>query len=133
MSGSIESVRWNACVYRLDHGLYSHPKEFFWGMESETMLTPRENPLYRLFGLVVKASASRAEDPVFEFRWRRDISGSRHTSDLNIGTPVATLPGVWRYGVSAGTGRSGVGILRLGEIESLICIFYLSVAARTII
>ena len=28
MSGSFESVRWNACVHRLDLGLYSHPKEF---------------------------------------------------------------------------------------------------------
>ena len=41
-SGSFESVRWNACVHRLDLGLYSHPKEFFWGMEFEPMLTPRE-------------------------------------------------------------------------------------------
>ena len=30
MLGSFESVRWNACVHRLDLGLYSHPKEF-WG------------------------------------------------------------------------------------------------------
>ena len=29
-SGSFESVRWNACVHRLNLGLYSHPKEF-WG------------------------------------------------------------------------------------------------------
>ena len=29
---------------------------------------------------------------------------SSHTSDLKIGTPVATLPGAWRYRVSAGTG-----------------------------
>ena len=28
--GSFESVRWNACVHRLDLGLYSDPKEF-WG------------------------------------------------------------------------------------------------------
>ena len=28
MSGSFQSVRWNACVHRLDLGLYSHPKEF---------------------------------------------------------------------------------------------------------
>ena len=28
-SGSLESVRWNACVHRLDLGLYSHPS--FWG------------------------------------------------------------------------------------------------------
>ena len=27
---SFESVRWNACVHRLDHGLYSYPREF-WG------------------------------------------------------------------------------------------------------
>ena len=30
MSGSFESVRWNACVHRLDLSLNSHPKEF-WG------------------------------------------------------------------------------------------------------
>ena len=29
-------------VHRLDLGLYSHPKEFFSGMESEPILTPRE-------------------------------------------------------------------------------------------
>ena len=39
------------------------------------------------------------------------FSGSSHTSDLKIGTPVATLPGAWHYRVSAGTGRPGVSIL----------------------
>ena len=39
------------------------------------------------------------------------FSGSSHTSDLTIGTPVATLPGAWRYRVSTGTGRPGVCIL----------------------
>ena len=39
------------------------------------------------------------------------FSGSSHTSDLHIGTPVATLPGAWRCRVSAGTGRPGVSIL----------------------
>ena len=59
-----------------------------------------------------KASASRAEDPGFESRLRRDFfSGSSHTSDLKIGTPVATLPGAWRFWVSTGTGRPGVSIL----------------------
>ena len=43
MSGSFESVWWNACVPRLDLSLYSHPKEFS-GMEAEPMLTPREKP-----------------------------------------------------------------------------------------
>ena len=60
---------------------------------------------------MVKASASRAEDPGFESRLRRDFSGSSRTSDLIIGTPVAALPGAWHYRVSAGTGRPGVSIL----------------------
>ena len=59
---------------------------------------------YRLAGLVVKASESRRADPGFVSSWRRDYSGSSHTTDLNIGIPVATLPG-------AGTGWPGVGIL----------------------
>ena len=79
---------------------------------------------YRLVGLVVKASASRAEDPGFNSRLRRDFSGSSHTSDLNIGTSVATLPGAWRYRVSAGTGGP-VSVYCaysiLGEVESWIC------------
>ena len=37
---------------------------------------------YRLVGLVVKASASRATDLGFESRLRWDFSGSSHTSDL---------------------------------------------------
>ena len=60
----------------------------------------------RLGGLVVKASASRGEDSRFESRLRRGtFPVSSHTSDFKIGTPVATLPGAWRYRVSAGTGR----------------------------
>ena len=47
-SGSFESVWWNACLHRLDLGLYSHRKEF-WGMEFESMLTPREkSPLPKM-------------------------------------------------------------------------------------
>ena len=50
-------------------------------------------------------SVSRAEDPGFDSRLRcGDFSGSSHTGDLKIGTPVATLPFAWRHGVSAGTG-----------------------------
>ena len=52
---------------------------------------------------------------------------------IKIGTPVATLPGAWCYRVSARTGRPGVSILWVGEMESLICNFYLSVAARKIV
>ena len=88
---------------------------------------------HRLVGLVVKASASRAGDPGFESRLRRVFSGSSHTSDLKIGTPVATLPGAWLYRVSTGTGRPGVSILWLGEVERWICNIHLSVAARKIV
>ena len=84
----------------------------------------------RLVGQVDKVSAIRAEDPGFKSCLHWDISGSSHTSDLKIGVSVATLPGVWRYRVSAETGWSGISILRLGEMESLICNFYLSVAAH---
>ena len=87
----------------------------------------------RLVGLVVKVSAYGAEDPGFESRLRRDFSGSSHTSDLKNGTQVATLPDAWHYRVSAGTSRPGVCILWLGEVESWICNFCPSVAARKIV
>ena len=45
---------------------------------------------------------------------------------------MATLPGAWHYRISAGTGRPGVSILWVGEMESLICNLCLSVAARKI-
>ena len=60
---------------------------------------------------MVKASASGAEDPGFEYCLRPYFSRSSHTSDLKIDTQMATLPGAWRYKVSAGTGRPGVSIL----------------------
>ena len=60
-------------------------------------------------GLMVKVSASRAEDP--RFACAKIFPELSHTSDLKIGTPVATLPGTWRYTVSAGTGWPGVSIL----------------------
>ena len=41
----------------------------------------------------------------------RIFLGSSHARYLKIGTPVATLPGAWRYRVSAGTGWPGVSIL----------------------
>ena len=67
-------------------------------------------PLDRLVGLVVQASASTSEDPGFESRLRRHISGSSDTSDLKTGTPAAILSGAWRYRVSAWTGWPGVSM-----------------------
>ena len=92
-------------VYRHTNGVPLCPAVLY------TPYTRPACPLHRLAGLVVKASAAGMEDPGFDSRLRRDFSGLSHTSDLKIGTPVATLPGAWHYKVSAGTGRPGVSIL----------------------
>ena len=76
-----------------------------------SFLKPLSPSLDRFVGLEVKASVSRAEEPGFESSLRRDFSGSSHTSDLKTGSQVATLPGAWRYRVSAGTGWPGISIL----------------------
>ena len=66
----------------------------------------------RMLGPAGKASASWAEDPRFESRFRRDFfSGVESYQNLKTGTPVATLPGAWHYRVSTGTGWPGVSIL----------------------
>ena len=66
---------------------------------------------HRLVGLVVRRLLRERKIPGSNPACAGIFSGSSHTSDLNIGTPVATLPGAWRYRVSAGTGRPGVSIL----------------------
>ena len=88
---------------------------------------------HRLVGLVVRRPPRERKVPGLNPACAGIFSGSSHTSDLKIGTPVAALPGAWRYRVSTGTGRPGVSILWLGEVERLICNFYLSVAARKIV
>ena len=105
---------------------------------------------HHLSDYVVKMSDSSAEGTVSLAQWLRCpprerkipssnlacakiFPGSSHTSDLEIGTPVATLPDTWRYRVSAGTAWPGVSILWLGEMESLVCNFYLSVTACKIV
>ena len=66
---------------------------------------------HRLVGLVVRrrleSGRSRVRIPLAQ----GFFSGSSHTSDLKIGTPVATLPGAWQNRVSTRTGRPGVSIL----------------------
>ena len=86
-----------------------------------------------LVGLVVKVSPRERKIPGSIPVCGENFPRSNHTSDSKIGTPVATLPGAWRYRVSAGTGRPSVSILGLGEVKSWICNFYLSVAARKIV
>ena len=61
---------------------------------------------------MVKASTSKAADPGFDSHLHfGDFSGSSHTSDLKIGTPVAFLPGTWHYRDGTGTGWPIVSIL----------------------
>ena len=72
----------------------------------------------RLVGLVVRRPPRERKVPGSNPACAGIFSGSSHTSDLKIGAPLATLPGAWRSRVSAGTGRPGVSILSLGEVES---------------
>ena len=67
--------------------------------------------LDRLVGLVVRCPPRERKIPGSNPACAGIFSGASHTSDLKIGTPVATLPGAWRYWVSTGTGRPGVSIL----------------------
>ena len=66
---------------------------------------------HHLIGIVVtgKSSALRAAD--LGFNSHSDFSRLSHTSDLKIGTSVATLLCACCHRVSAGTGWLGVGIL----------------------
>ena len=66
---------------------------------------------HRLFGQVVRRPPRERKIPGSNPACAGIFSGSSHTSDFKIGTPVAILPGPWRYLVSAGTGRPGVSIL----------------------
>ena len=108
------------------------------------LLTPL--PQHRLVGLVVKASASRAEDSGFESRLRRDFSGiesyqwlknwhsltliGTHASDLKKWLPCQA-PGV----IGSVLGLAGPLSVYCDWVrwKSLVCNFYLSVAARKIV
>ena len=67
--------------------------------------------VYRLVGLMVRRPPRERKVPGSNPACAGIFSGSSHTSDLKIGTPVITLPGAWRYRVSTGTGRPGVSVL----------------------
>ena len=71
----------------------------------------RSCALYRLVDLVVRRPPRERKIPGANPACGGIFSRSSHTSDLKIGTPVATLPDAWHYRVSTGTGRPGVSIL----------------------
>ena len=104
-----------------------------WGTSSSSSALLASLGFDRLIGLVVRRLLWERKILDSNHACARIFSGSSHTSDLKIGSPLATLPGAWRYRVIAGTGLPGVSILWLGEMESLIGNFYLSVAARKIV
>ena len=89
--------------------------------------------IYRLVDLVARRPPRQRKVPGSNPACAGISSGSSHTSDFKISTPVATLPGAWRYRVSTGTGRPGVSILWLGEVERWIWNFHRSVAAGKIV
>ena len=64
----------------------------------------------RLVGLVVRRPPRERKVPGSNPASGGIFSGPSHTSGLKIGTPVANLPGFWRYRVSAGTGWPGTSI-----------------------
>ena len=66
---------------------------------------------YCLIGLLVRHPPQERKTPGSNPVCAKIFPGSSHTSDFKIGTPEATLPGAWRYRVSAATGQSGVSIL----------------------
>ena len=68
-------------------------------------------PGNRLAGLVVRRPSRERKIPGSNPACTGIFSGSSHTGDLKIGTPVATLPGAWRYRINTVTGRPGVSIL----------------------
>ena len=76
----------------------------------------------------LRLQAGAGEDDVIHLPSGLDRVDCERQEEEEEGTPVATLPAAWRYRVNAGTGWPGVG-----EMESLICNFYLSVAAREIV
>ena len=60
---------------------------------------------HHLDGVVVKVSASGAEDPEFDSHLRcGDFSRLRHASELKTGNPVANLSRAWCFRVCAGIG-----------------------------
>ena len=66
---------------------------------------------HRLVGLVVGRLPRERKVPGSNPACAGIFSGPSHTSDLEIGTPVATLPGARHYRVNAGTGRPSISIL----------------------
>ena len=71
MSGTFESLQWNACVHRLDIGLYSYSKEFFENGVRTHVNSKGQIPF----------TSSSEEDRTHDTSSRRTVA--QHTSDLS--------------------------------------------------
>ena len=117
-------------VHHKSYCMYSDGRQFFyhWG-QKDCMSSSRNH----LVGLVVRRPPREQKTLCSNPACSGIFSGLSHTSDFKIGTPESTLPGTWHYRVNTGTGWASVSILWLGEMESLVCNSYLSVAAHKIV
>ena len=93
----VESVRWNACVHRLDLGLYSHPKQFL----GNGVRTPRKNPLYqRLRGRsTCDAALRRTASPTHS---RLSYSAPSYWYDANGKSRYGIVSPATRYPITKG-------------------------------
>ena len=70
MSGSFESMQWNACVHRLDLGLYSQPKEIWGTYVNSKGKCPLPEKFSPEEDQTNDAASSRTESPT---HYQRDI------------------------------------------------------------
>ena len=80
MSRSFESVRWTARVRRLDHGLYSHPKDFGGEWSQNPCYLQGKNPYQMLRGgSNLRHCIKQDSEPntvLTELFWPRTVSGA---------------------------------------------------------
>ena len=112
-----------------NYAIYECPRLKAWttaiSVEDQTATTLYTDPTTWVFslllcpvdGLVGLVCLESGRSGGFESHLQQDFSGLSHRCDLEIGTPVATVPGAWHYRVSTGVGWPGVSILCLGEVE----------------
>ena len=120
VSGSFESVLWNACVHRLNLGSYSHPKEFLGNGVRFNVNSKGKPPL---------PEAQRRIEPVMlHHKGQR----TQHTTYWTILAPPSRVTlGTSTFVLLPGTGVAGSVLelvtvyLWLGEIASLMYNCYL--------
>ena len=101
MSGSFESVWWNACVHRLDLGLYSHPEEF-WGNGFRTHVNSKGK---------IPSTGSSMEDRTQNTASCRTASPTH--CQLRCSSPKLNIKMWICTGLSAGQSQTANGILMI--------------------